>query len=172
MPDRGVIKIKNKKSKIKNTNQKSKIISAIRMADISEKPATKRAAVAEAIVCMKPATIKSLKAGTLPKGDPIACARVAGIMAAKKTPEIIPLCHPLEISNVKIEFKILKGSVIIKSEVSCLGRTGVEMEALTAVSAAALTVYDMCKPVDKDMVISEIKLLKKTGGKSGEYVRE
>jgi len=141
------------------------------MADISEKEPTKRTAIAEAKVLMRPATINSLKAGTLPKGDPIACARIAGIMAAKKTPEWIPLCHPLEISNVKIDFDIDSNAVTIKSEVSCMGRTGVEMEALTAASAAALTIYDMCKPVDKDMVISDIKLLKKTGGKRGVYER-
>jgi len=147
------------------------IMKAARMADIGEKPQTKRTAVAQARVLMRPQTIKAMKAGTLPKGDPIACARIAGMMAAKKTPELIPLCHPLEISNVKMDFDIGSNAVTIKSEVSCIGRTGVEMEALTAASAAALTIYDMCKPVDKDMVISDIVLLKKTGGKSGAYER-
>lgn len=146
----------------------------LQMADVSEKPVTKRTAVARGKVFIKKETLKKLKNGNLPKGDPINCAKVAGIMAAKKVPEIIPLCHPLEITDVKMNIKLnhKEKSVDIKSEVSVLGRTGVEMEALTAVSMAALTIYDMCKPVDKEMIISDIKLLKKTGGRSGTYARK
>ena len=145
--------------------------SRIRMADVSGKDITKRAAIAEGKVFAERKTIEALAKGKVPKGDVLAAANISGIMAAKKTPELIPLCHPLEISNVKIDFKLNKTSVTIRSEVSCLGRTGVEMEALTAVLVAALTIYDMCKPIDKEMVISNIRLLKKTGGKSGTWER-
>lgn len=148
--------------------------SEIKMADISDKAETKRVAVAQAKVYMKKATLKKLIHGRLPKGDVLACARVAGIMAAKKTSELIPLCHPLEVTDVKIGFNTdeKKGFILVKSTVSVLGRTGVEMEALTAVSIASLTIYDMCKPIDRDMVISEVMLLKKSGGKSGTYERK
>ena len=142
------------------------------MKDISDKISTFRTATAEGIVFASPLAIDSAKAGNTPKGAVWDIARCAGIMAAKKTPDLIPLCHPLEIADVKVNFKINKNSITIKSEVSCLGRTGVEMEALTAVSVAALTIYDMCKPIDKALVISDVKLLKKTGGKRGTYVRK
>ena len=145
----------------------------IKMADISEKLQTKRIAIAQAKVYMKKSTLKKLIQGRLFKGDVLACAKVAGIMAGKKTSGLIPLCHPLEITDVKIEFNTDEkgGFVLVRSTVSVLGRTGVEMEALTAASIASLTIYDMCKPVDKDMVISDIMLLEKSGGKSGSYKR-
>lgn len=136
----------------------------MRMADVTQKPITKRTAVAMARVFMKSETMKQIR--DLPKGDAISCAKIAGIMAAKSVPSLIPMCHPLEITNVSVDIKLDK-AVNIKSTVSCLGRTGVEMEALTSASVAALTIYDMCKPVDKKMVIGDIMLLKKTGGKSG-----
>ena len=144
----------------------------IKMADISDKETTKRVAIAEGKIYTKEETIQMIKRGKINKGDVLTSAQIAGIMAAKKTSELIPLCHPLQITNAKIEFKLGRDFVVITSEVSCLGRTGVEIEALTAVSIAALTIYDMCKPIDKDMLISDIKLLKKTGGKSGAYVRK
>lgn len=150
---------------------KMKSSNRIRMADVSGKSITERVAIAEGKVFAGRKTMEALAKGKVPKGDVLAAANISGIMAAKKTPELIPLCHPLEISNVKIDFKLNRASVTIRSEVSCLGRTGVEMEALAAVSVAALTIYDMCKPIDKAMVISGIKLLKKTGGKSGTWER-
>lgn len=146
----------------------------IRMADISEKTPTKRIAIAQAKVYMKDATLKKLIKGQIPKGDVLACANIAGITGAKKTSELLPLCHPLEITDVKIEFDIdeKKACILVKAVVSVLGRTGVEMEALTAASIASLTIYDMCKPVDKDIVVSDIMLLEKSGGKSGTYKRQ
>lgn len=146
----------------------------MRMADITQKPITKRTAVACGKVFMKKETLKKLSHGGLPKGDAISCAKVAGIMAAKRVPELIPMCHPLEVTDVKLDIDLdyKEGSVSINSKVSVNGRTGVEMEALTAASIAALTIYDMCKPVDKEMVIGDLKLLKKTGGRSGTYVRK
>jgi cyclic pyranopterin phosphate synthase len=144
-----------------------------RMVDVSEKPATEREAVARACVSMKPSTIKLIRSGAVPKGDVLAAARLAGIMAAKKTADLIPLCHPLAITSVTVEVTIheKKGTMEIVAGVKTVGQTGVEMEALTAVSVAALTVYDMCKAVDKEMVISEILLLEKRGGRSGEFKR-
>lgn len=146
----------------------------IKMADISGKTPTKRIAIAQARVFMKKDTLSSLSKGNIPKGDVLACANIAGIMAAKKTSELLPLCHPLEITDVKIKFNIdeKKACILVKTMVSVLGRTGVEMEALTAASIASLTIYDMCKPVDKDIVISDIMLLEKSGGKSGTYKRQ
>ena len=146
----------------------------IKMADISEKQETKRKALAQAKVLMKKDTLSKLIKGKIPKGDVLACAKVAGIMACKKTSELLPLCHPLEVTDVKIEFNVdeKKACILVKAMVSVLGRTGVEMEALTAVSIASLTIYDMCKPVDKDIVISDIMLLEKSGGKSGTYKRK
>lgn len=148
--------------------------SEIKMADISQKAETQRKAIAQAELFMKKETLRKLIQGKLPKGDAFSCAKIAGIMAAKKTSELIPMCHPLEITDVKVAFETdaNKGIVIIKTNASCVGRTGVEMEALTAACVAALTIYDMCKPIDTDIVISDIKLLKKTGGKSGTYVRK
>jgi cyclic pyranopterin phosphate synthase len=144
-----------------------------RMVDVSEKPLTKREAIAVGSVHMKPETIKLIKDRLISKGDVLGVARVAGIMAAKKTSEMIPMCHPLNITSVGIDFDIDedKNKVDIKTTVRIMGHTGVEMEALTATSAAALTIYDMCKAVDKEMVISDIMLKEKRGGKSGEFKR-
>ncbi|HEV8715851.1 MAG TPA: cyclic pyranopterin monophosphate synthase MoaC [Candidatus Binatia bacterium] len=144
-----------------------------RMVDVGEKAVTAREAVATGTVRMSPEVLRLLVTRQMPKGDVLAVARVAGIMAAKKTPELIPLCHPLPISAVSVEFTPQEdaGLLTIETRVKVEGKTGVEMEALTAVSVAALTIYDMCKAVDKGMIISDICLLKKTGGKSGTYER-
>lgn len=144
-----------------------------RMVDVAEKEVTVREAVAAGTVRMNPQVLRLIVAGQIPKGDVIAVARVAGIMAAKKTPELIPLCHPLSISSVSVECTPDedRGVIAIEARVKVEGKTGVEMEALTAVSVAALTIYDMCKAADKGMVISDICLQQKTGGKSGTYVR-
>jgi cyclic pyranopterin monophosphate synthase len=150
-----------------------KIKNEIKMTDITSKQDTKREAIAQAEVILKRQTLEMLKERKIPKGDVFTTAKIAGIMAAKKTAELIPLCHPLQISAVDIDFEFVgKKGVLVRSRVCCAGRTGVEMEALIAVSVAALTIYDMCKPVDRDIVLSDIKLLKKKGGKSGTYVRK
>jgi cyclic pyranopterin phosphate synthase len=143
------------------------------MVDVSAKPATEREAVAKGSVFMKPATIKLIRDGAMPKGDVNATARIAGIMAAKKTADLIPLCHPLAITSVTVDMSIdeKKNRMDIVAKVKTVGQTGVEMEALTAVSAAALTIYDMCKAVDREMTISDIMLMEKRGGKSGEFRR-
>lgn len=141
------------------------------MVDISKKDATVRQAVAEGIVSIKPQVIELIKSRKIPKGDCLEAAKLAGILAAKRTPEIIPLCHPISIESVEINVSVKNKEIIITAIVKGQAKTGFEMEALTAVSAAALTIYDMCKPLDKDIVISEIKLLKKSGGKSGTYIR-
>ena len=134
-----------------------------RMVDVSEKPATVREAVASGFVQMAPATLRLIGSGRIAKGDPLQVARLAGIMAAKKTSEIIPLCHPLAISHCAVEFEIPKSRdrILITARVKVAGQTGVEMEALTAVSVAALTIYDMCKAVDKQMRITEVRLVLK-----------
>jgi cyclic pyranopterin phosphate synthase len=144
-----------------------------KMVDVGDKPTTKREAVAEAVVRMKPETLALIKAGGIEKGDVPAVAQTAGIMAAKRTPDLIPMCHPLEITGVDFEFDLsdADSTVTITAAVRNIGRTGVEMEALTAVSVAALTVYDMCKAVDKGMVIDNIRLIKKSGGRSGDFNR-
>lgn len=143
------------------------------MVDISGKPATKREAVAKGSVFMKKDTIRLIQDNKISKGDVLGVARIAGIMAAKKTSELIPMCHPLNISSVNIDFVIdtKKNRIDIESRVKITGRTGVEMEALTAVTAAALTIYDMCKSADKGMIISDIILIEKKGGKSGTFKR-
>ncbi|MBI5212552.1 MAG: cyclic pyranopterin monophosphate synthase MoaC [Nitrospirae bacterium] len=144
------------------------------MVDVSEKPPTQREAIAAGSVYMKPETIRLIKDRQISKGDVLGVARVAGIMAAKRTPDLIPMCHPLNITSVNIDFDVdkNKNKIGIKTTVRIVGQTGVEMEALTATSVAALTIYDMCKAVDKDMVISDIMLLEKRGGKSGEFKRK
>ena len=144
-----------------------------KMVDITAKPLTNREAVARGSVYMKPGTIKLIADKKVPKGDVFSVARIAGIMAAKKTSELIPMCHPLDITAIDIQFNLnlKKRKIDIESRVSIVGRTGVEMEALTAVSIAALAIYDMCKAVDKEMVISEIMLMEKRGGKSGTFKR-
>ena len=144
-----------------------------RMVDVSEKDATTREAVARGRVCMKPATIRMILDKAVPKGDVVATARIAGIMAAKRTGELVPLCHPLNLTSVAVGITVdeEKRSVNIEASVKTLGQTGVEMEALTAVSVAALTIYDMCKAVDREMTISDIMLMEKRGGRSGEFKR-
>jgi len=140
------------------------------MVEVGGKPATCREALAEARVRMAASTWERLQAADLPKGDVLAVARVAGIMAAKKTSELIPLCHPLPLTGVEVHFKLPEpGLVTIETRVRCTGATGVEMEALTAASVAALTLYDMLKSVEKAIVIEGIRLLAKSGGKSGDW---
>ena len=143
-----------------------------RMVDVSEKPATYRTARACATVRMARGTMELIRAGQIGKGDVLAVAQVAGIMAAKKNAELIPMCHPLLLTKADITFQAEDETLHIFSEIRCRGETGVEMEALTAVSVAALTVYDMCKAVQRDMRIDGIRLLYKEGGKSGVYEAE
>lgn len=146
------------------------------MVDVSGKVATHRIAVAQGRIDMLPATLQLVQAGTAKKGDVLGVARLAGIMAAKKTSDLIPLCHPLALTRVAVELECQSapdarfGSVVCTATVELVGQTGVEMEALTAVQVALLTVYDMCKAVDRGMTISDVKLLEKSGGKSGAYV--
>ena len=141
------------------------------MVDTSEKAITARRAVATARVLMSTETIAAIRNNTTPKGDPLETARLAGVMAAKRTAELIPLCHPLPLTHVNVNAEVRDDGVYLESEVSTKAQTGVEMEALTAVSVAALTIYDMCKALDKSMTITDIRLELKTGGKSGDYVR-
>jgi cyclic pyranopterin phosphate synthase len=145
-----------------------------RMVDVTAKTATEREAVAKGRVLMKKETLELILASEIKKGDVLGVARVAGIMAAKKTAELIPLCHPLNITSVTVDFETVSDppSIEITATAKIASQTGVEMEAMTAVSAAALTVYDMCKAADKGMVLTDIRLVRKTGGKSGTYVRE
>ena len=147
---------------------------AARMVDVSDKPVTEREAVARGAVFAAPETLAKIESRAFSKGDVLEVARLAGIMGAKRTSELIPLCHPLSISSVALELSVdhEAACVRIESRVRIAAQTGVEMEALTAVSVAALTVYDMCKSVDRGMVLSEIRLMRKSGGKSGEFVRE
>jgi cyclic pyranopterin phosphate synthase len=140
-----------------------------KMVDVSAKSANKRTAAASAFVAMKPVVLKALPKN--PKGDALEVARLAGIMAAKRTAELIPMCHPLPLAHVDVTLRLCKNGVAITSQVTTTATTGVEMEALTAVSVAALTVYDMCKALYKGIEIREIVLERKTGGKSGDYVR-
>ena len=143
----------------------------VRMVDVSEKPATAREATASALVRVSQATLDVIRDGTNPKGDPFEIARIAGIQAAKRTSELIPLCHQLPLSSVAIEIEPGNGQVSIRATAKTISQTGVEMEALTAVSVAALTIYDMLKAVQRDIVITDIRLESKTGGKT-EYHRE
>jgi cyclic pyranopterin monophosphate synthase len=145
-----------------------------RMVDVSAKEVTSRIAVARGKIMMRPETLGLILDNKIEKGDVFSVARVAGIMAAKKTPELIPMCHPLNITSVEIELTPSRNpaSVEIEATVRVAGKTGVEMEAMTAVSVAALTIYDMCKAVDREMSIAEIQLLKKSGGKSGTFTRK
>jgi len=140
-----------------------------RMVDVTEKPDTPREAVAKGTVRMKASTLNQLKKGKMPKGDVLITAQLAGIMAAKQTPHIIPLCHPIPIGDIKVEFNLddKNSTVEITATVKSIGKTGVEMEALTATAVAALTIYDMCKAVDPGMKIENIRLIRKSGGKSG-----
>lgn len=144
-----------------------------KMVDVSGKPVTRRVAVARARVRMKPETLTRIYQGNLEKGDVLAVAQVAGIMAAKKTSELIPMCHSIPLRGVDLRFfEEGDSTLVIEAEVTTDSVTGVEMEALTAVSVAALTVYDMCKAVDKEMMVERTCLIRKTGGKSGDFIRE
>jgi cyclic pyranopterin phosphate synthase len=145
-----------------------------KMVDISQKDPTNREALATATVVMKPETIALIVGGKIPKGDVFGVARIAGIMAAKKTSDLIPMCHPLELTGINIDFQndVNKGEITINASVKTIGRTGVEMEAMTAAGVAALTIYDMCKSADKEMILADIKLVKKQGGKSGLFIRK
>jgi cyclic pyranopterin phosphate synthase len=142
------------------------------MVDVSAKPETAREAVARAVIRMRPATLLALRRGNAPKGDVLGTARTAGILAAKRTSELIPLCHPLRLTKVDVTFDDRRGggTLGVEARVRTVDKTGVEMEALTAVAVAALTVYDMCKAVDRGMRIEAVRLLEKTGGKSGTFV--
>ncbi|MDP6706138.1 MAG: cyclic pyranopterin monophosphate synthase MoaC [Alphaproteobacteria bacterium] len=145
-----------------------------RMVDVSAKPVSEREATAKGAVIMRPETLALIRSGGVKKGDVFAVARLAGIMAAKRTAELVPLCHPLPLSSIAVDLEAdeARSAVDISATVKLAGRTGVEMEALTAVSVAALTVYDMCKAVDRGMAITEVRLTHKSGGKSGSYEAE
>jgi len=159
------------KGKVKLTHLDAK--GRAKMVDVGGKPSTLREAVANGAVYMKKETLRLIVSGKIVKGNVFDTARLAGIMAAKKTCELIPLCHQLNLHNVSVDFNIdhKRKRVVIESRAKCTGNTGVEMEALTAVTVAALTVYDMCKAVDRGMIISDIMLLEKRGGRSGEWKR-
>jgi len=152
-------------SKLSHINAKGEA----HMVDVSPKEVSTRTAVARARVLVQPATIKLIKAGSAKKGDVLATARIAGIMAAKKTPDLIPLCHPLAISKVTVDFKLSARHIDVEASVKVEGKTGVEMEAMTACSVACLTLYDMVKGVDRGLQITDLRLVEKTGGKSGTY---
>ena len=141
------------------------------MVDVSGKEVTRRVARASGRVAMAPETVAAIRERRTPKGDPLETARLAGVLAAKRTPELIPLCHPLLLEHVDVTAELTEGGVELEATVTMTGKTGAEMEALTAVTAAALTVYDMCKAVDKGMVIETVRLEEKSGGKSGTYKR-
>ena len=145
-----------------------------KMVDVGEKPIHKRVAVAAGRVLVNEKTFALIQSGGMKKGDVLTVAQIAGVMGAKRTPDIIPMCHPILMDGINLELHLdeKRQSVEIQATVSCDGRTGVEMEALTAVTTAALTVYDMCKAVQKDMTITDIRLLRKTGGVHGDYYRE
>jgi cyclic pyranopterin phosphate synthase len=145
-----------------------------RMVDVTVKEPSVREAFARGKVLMNRETVALVAGGGMPKGDVFGVARIAGIMAAKKTGNIIPMCHPLELTGIDIQFRADEpaGEIIIEARVKTVGRTGVEMEAMTAVSVAALTIYDMCKSADKNIVLSDIKLISKHGGKSGSFIRK
>jgi cyclic pyranopterin monophosphate synthase len=143
----------------------------VRMVDTSAKASTTRNAVASARVLLSPETLKAVREHQTPKGDPLEAARLAGIMAAKRTAELIPLCHPLPLTHVDIRAQLETYGVYLESTVSTNAQTGVEMEALTAVAVAALTIYDMCKALDKGITICDVRLERKTGGKSGDFIR-
>ena len=144
----------------------------VRMVDTGNKEITGRRAVASARVLMSEATVAALREHRTPKGDPLEAARLAGIMAAKRTSDLIPLCHPLPLTHIDVRATVEDSGVSLQAEVSTNAQTGVEMEALTAVSVAALTIYDMCKALEKGMTITDVRLESKSGGKSGDYRRE
>lgn len=142
------------------------------MVEVSEKAPTLREAIARGCIRMKPETIEAVKTAAIKKGDVIQVAQVAGVMGAKRTSDLIPMCHPIMLTGVDLNFDVQEGEIQIEATVNTVGVTGVEMEALTSVTVAALTIYDMCKAIDKEMVIGEIRLIEKKGGKSGHYVRQ
>jgi cyclic pyranopterin monophosphate synthase len=144
----------------------------VRMVDTGNKDITSRRAVASAKVMMSGATVAALREHRTPKGDPLEAARLAGIMAAKRTSDLIPLCHPLPLTHIDVQATVEESGVVLEAEVSTNAQTGVEMEALTAVSVAALTIYDMCKALEKGMTITDVRLESKSGGKSGDYFRK
>jgi cyclic pyranopterin phosphate synthase len=143
----------------------------VRMVDVTSKKATLRTATAQGVVIMQPGTLKKILDQTVKKGNVLETARIAGIMAAKKTSDLIPMCHPLSLTHISVDFFPETDAIRIEATVRLIGQTGVEMEALTAVTVAALTIYDMCKSYDRAMEISDIYLLEKSGGKSGHYMR-
>ena len=145
-----------------------------KMVDVGEKPLSQRTAVAAARVLVNEKTFELIRSGGMKKGDVLTVAQIAGVMGAKRTPDLIPMCHPILMDGINLDLSLdeARQSVEIRATVSCGGKTGVEMEALTAVSTAALTVYDMCKAVQKDMVITDVRLVSKTGGVHGDYKRE
>jgi cyclic pyranopterin phosphate synthase len=145
---------------------------AAHMVDVGAKAETKRMARAGGLIRMSQAALAAIKAGDAPKGDVLGTARIAGVMAAKKTAELIPLCHPLALTSVEVAFDYVEGGIAVSATASLIGKTGVEMEALTAASVALLTVYDMAKALDKGMVIEGVRLLEKRGGKSGDWRAE
>lgn len=142
---------------------------AARMVDVGGKPATARRAVASGIITMSPAALAAIQAGDAPKGDVLGTARLAGIMAAKRTGDVIPLCHPLGLEAVSVDFAFEASAIRVTATASLTGKTGVEMEAMVAASVALLTIYDMAKAIDKGMVIAEVRLIAKSGGKSGDW---
>jgi cyclic pyranopterin phosphate synthase len=144
----------------------------VAMVDVTAKQVTERTAVARGFVRMSPSVLRALRAQKVPKGNPLEIARIAGIAAAKRTSDWIPLCHPIPLTHIDVTARLCKNGVELESRATTAGRTGVEMEALVAVSAAALTVYDMCKALDKGMEITDIVLIEKIGGKSGHYLRK
>ena len=143
-----------------------------RMVDVSEKPKTQRVARAAGKVLMNDETLALVRTGGVKKGDVLAVAQVAGIMAAKRTWELVPMCHPIQLTGVDVSFRYEPDGIAVEATTRCCGETGVEMEAMTAASVACLTIYDMCKANQRDMVLSEVRLLEKDGGKSGHFVRE
>lgn len=143
-----------------------------RMVDVSGKNVTRRVATAQAVITMQAETLEKIRQNTLAKGDALGVARVAGVLAAKRTDELIPLCHSLPLSDVSVDFEFGESSLTIRTSATTLAQTGVEMEALTAATVAALTVYDMAKAVDKRMTIESVHLVSKTGGKSGDFLWE
>ena len=145
---------------------------AAHMVDVGTKPETERVAIASGMVRMELETANAVRAGTIGKGDVLGVARIAGIQAAKRTSDIIPLCHPLRLTSVDLDLRVASDAVYIMATVRAFDRSGVEMEAMAAVSAAALTIYDMCKAIDRGMIISEVRLDEKRGGKSGTWQRE
>ena len=143
----------------------------VKMVDVTAKPSTARTAVAHAFVRMQRATVESVRRLKSPKGNPLEVARIAGITAAKRTPELIPLCHPIALTHVDVSAKLCQNGIEITSEATATGPTGVEMEALVAASVAALTIYDMCKALERGIEITDVHLVKKSGGRSGVYIR-